>query len=454
MSKGTILIIDDNKSLCETLILTFEDKGFRTLCVYDAETGLEAIDKEHPHLILLDLRLPGMSGIEALEKIKAKYPEQLVIMMTAHDRMEDTIRAVQLGVYEYIHKPLDLDHIEMSINRAFQMKALSERMEGVVSEISSKYGLNRLVGKSTKMLEVFKEIGAATTNRVTVLITGESGTGKELIARAIHYNSPYKMFPFVALNCGAIPETLFESELFGYVKGAFTGADSDHPGKIESASEGTLFLDEISELPHQTQVKLLRVLQERTFNRVGSNREIDCKARIITATNRNLETMVAENKFREDLLYRLKVLDITVPPLSERREDISALTEFLLAKINNEFDKNIIKVENKVIDEFEKMDWPGNVRQLENVIRRAAVMAKSDTLMWGDIAPFVSDETFSPIPDEKEDDFKTLDEMEKDYLIKILNATEWNKSQACKILNISRPTLDRKIDKFSLKPQV
>ncbi|MBD3167850.1 MAG: response regulator [candidate division Zixibacteria bacterium] len=448
MSKRKILIIDDDRSICETLELEFQSRGYDTRSSLDGESGLKSFEEYSPDLVLLDLRLPDCIGIDVLKKIKEIKPEQVVIMMTAHDDMENTIQAVQSGVYDYIHKPLDLDQLEMALGRALQIRELSDRMEGIVSEISNKYRLNRLVGKSPGMLEVFKSIGAATTSKVTVLITGESGTGKELIARAIHYNSKYKAYPFVAINCGAIPENLFESELFGYVRGAFTGAAGDHAGKLESAEEGTLFLDEISELPPQMQVKLLRVLQERVYSRLGSNQELEFNARLIAATNTDLEELVKEGRFREDLYYRLKVMEIDVPPLRARREDIPALTEFLIDKINKEFDKNITHISPGIFQHLQKFGYPGNVRQLENILRRAVVMAKSDTLFWDDLAPFVDMESKSA--EMTEGGLTTLDEMEKRHLLKVLEATGWNKSKACRVLDISRPTLDRKIEKYDL----
>ncbi|MFQ6092275.1 MAG: sigma-54-dependent transcriptional regulator [bacterium] len=441
----SILVIDDDRSICQTLEINFSQKGYQVSTALDGEEGLAKVQAENPDLVLLDIRMPKMDGLTLLEKIKEINKDICVIIITAYDDMQTTIRAMQLGAYEYVRKPIDADEMELTVQRALENQELNRRMNSLLKEISQEYQLNNIIGQSKAMREIFKTIGAASTSRVTVLIRGESGTGKELIAKAIHYNSSDKSQPFIAVNCTAIPETLFESELFGHERGAFTGAVATKRGKFELAERGSLFFDEIGDVSPSIQAKLLRVLQEKKYERVGGTRTLTTETRIIAATNKDLEKMIKNGHFREDLYYRLKVIEIWVPPLRERREDIPLLVEFLLDKINKEFNRNVRKVAPDVMAWLTDQPWKGNVRELENILRRAVVMAKGDVLLR-EYLPLLEEEG-QPTATEG---IKTLQEMEKEYLAKVLRYTNYNKKRACQLLDISRPTLNRKIKKYGL----
>ena len=441
----SILVIDDDRSICETLEMNFSEKGYQVSTALDSEEGLALLKAEEPDVVLLDVRMPKMNGLTLLEKIKGINKNIYVVIMTAYDDMQTTIRAMQLGAFEYIRKPIDTDEIELTVERAFENQKLNRRMNSLVQEISQEFQLNNIIGQSRAMREIFKTIGSASTSRVTVLIRGDSGTGKELIAKAIHYNSPEKNQPFIAVNCTAIPETLFESELFGHDKGAFTGAIATKKGKFELAERGTLFFDEIGDVSLNIQAKLLRVLQEKKYERVGGTRTLTTEARIVAATNKNLEEMIQNEQFREDLYYRLNVIEIRVPPLKERREDIPLLVEFLLDKINKEFQRTVRKIAPDAMDLLKNQSWKGNVRELENVLRRGVVMAKSDVLLK-EYLPLMEEENQTTGIDR----IQTLEEMEKEHILNMLRYANYNKKRACELLDISRPTLDRKIKKFGL----
>lgn len=445
-----ILIVDDDPSSRESIILNLSRDGWHFLEATDGEEALRILQSEHPDLVVSDIRMPRMDGIEFLTKAKEIRHDLQVIMLTAYDDMQTTVKAIQSGAYEYVRKPIDLNDLEITVQRALENQDICRRLDGLLETIGKEYQIDNIIGKSPGMLEVFKIIGAVSTSPVTVLIRGESGTGKELIAKAIHFNSPYRDQPFIPVNCTAIPENLIESELFGHEKGSFTGAISQSKGKFELAGQGTIFLDEIGDMPLQLQTKLLRVIQERTFERVGGNRPLKTEARILAATHKDLEQLLEENKFREDLYYRLKVVEIKVPPLRERREDIPLLVDYLMEKINRELGKNVRKVSPEVVHLLMGLDLKGNVRELENLLRRAIVLSRGEVLLPGDFAttPFMED-----IPSQVTDvsmPFRTLEEVEKDYILKILDFHKWNKKRTCETLNIARTTLDRKIEQYNL----
>jgi len=451
-----ILLIDDDKKLTESIVLNVGEDHFDWRVANDGEQGLKMIDEVDPDLILSDIRMPNLDGISLLERVKKSRPELPVIMITAYEDMETTIRAMQLGAYEYVRKPIDPEELELVIDRALETVQKERHLSGMVREISAQFRMNNLVGSTPAMQEIFKTIGQVTTSKVSVLINGESGTGKELIAKAIHYNSPKKERPFVAINCSAIPEGLIESELFGHEKGAFTGAVASTVGKLELAADGTAFLDEIGDMPLQMQAKLLRVLQEREFTRVGGNRRINFEARVIAATHRNLDKMVREGEFREDLYYRLAVVKIEVPPLRERLADLGRLAEFLLDKINGELGCNIRRIDPDAIEKLKRFDYPGNVRELENILRHAAVMAKGDTLLPGYLPDMVAGSAGGGREaDERGFQFPggvlPLEEVEKRYIIHALKQLGYKKKAVCEALNIARTTLDRKIEQYNIK---
>ncbi len=441
-----ILIVDDEHSILETLEMFFQEKGFQVLTSQDGHGGLALVEQEKPDIVILDIRLPDLNGLEVLRRIKAFREDSNVIIMTAYHDMETTIQAMKLGAFEYIHKPIDVDELELAIDKLVKTLQLSTRIENLITEISREYKVDNIVGETKAMQEIFKTIGLISNSKATVLIQGESGTGKELIAKAIHYNSPYNMEPFIPVDCSTLVESLAESQLFGHEKGAFTGAIATQKGKIELAQRGTVFLDEVGELPASLQVKLLRFLQEREFARVGGKETYQADVRVIAATNRDLSRMVEDGSFREDLYFRLKVVQILVPPLRERKSDIPLLTEHLLNKANALFNKRVTKIPQHVMDALVEYEWPGNVRELENVLTRAVVLSKGPVLLPEHLPEIFGEknirEPVSPV--------KTLSQVEAEHILKILEFTNWNQGRACELLGISRPTLRKKIRKYGL----
>ena len=445
--KEKILVIDDDESIRQTLMNYLKRIGYNVFAAEDGKFGLKILHENQPDLIISDIKMPNLSGLEVLKKAKEIDANIKVILITAHDDIQTTIEAMQNGAYDYLEKPLDIERLKVTISRALESKMLSERIVSIIEEEANEFQPEkRIIGKSHAMREIYKLIGQVSNNRVTVLLLGESETGKELIAKSIHYSGITKNHPFVAVNCTAITESLLESELFGHEKGAFTGADRTKKGKFELAGEGTIFLDEISEMSPHLQVKLLRVLQEREFERVGGESVIPMKARIIAATNRNLEQLVKEGKFREDLYYRLNVVSIKIPPLRERKEDIPLLVNYFLTKINKELHKNVTKVPDDVMLMLKNYDWIGNVRELENTLIQAVVLSADDVLHKENI---LLRKSFGEIS-EREDYLLPLQEVEKRHIKLVLDYTNWNKPKAAEILGISLPTLYNKIESYKI----
>ncbi len=443
-----ILVIDDDQSIRETLTAFLKRQGYNPVSAEDGVKGIRLVKEELPEIVICDYKMPEMTGLEALEKIKEINPAIHFIMITAFDEMQTTVEAMQKGAYDFIEKPIDTDRLKIIIKRALDNKRLSEKLDTIIEEKAEDYELkNILIGKSQIMKEIYKKIGQVTDSRVTVLIQGESGTGKELVARSIHYSGITKNTPFIPVNCTALTETLLESELFGHVKGAFTGSVKDKKGKFELAGDGTIFLDEISEISPSLQVKLLRILQEKEFEKVGGETVIPMKARIMAATNKNLEKLVEEGKFREDLFYRLKIITINLPPLRERREDIPLLVNHFLNKINRELHKSVVKVPDQVMDMLINHEWVGNVRELENTLMQAVVLSKGDVLQKENVLLYESD--------NKSYEFDsvlnyTLHDVEKIHIKKVLEKLNWDKPKAAKNLGISLPTLYSKIENYKL----
>jgi two-component system response regulator AtoC len=365
-------------------------------------------------------------------------------MITAFDDMRTTIEAVKLGAFEYICKPIDYDELMLSIRKAMRMQEMDTKLDYIVTEASREWSIDNIIGRTSQMREVFKTIGMLSRSKTTALIRGESGTGKELVARAIHYNADNRQEPFVAVNCTALAEGILESELFGHVRGAFTGAVRDSRGKIEVAGNGTLFLDEIGDISPNLQSKLLRVVENREYSKVGGEKTQRTEARIIGATNRNLEDLVRRGNFREDLYYRLKVVEVTLPPLRERPEDIPLLVAHLLEKINRQLHTNVRKVPDSVMQLLVNYEWKGNVRELENALTRAVTLSRGDVLV-GEHLPLATADP-GKIPSE----LMSLKEMEAQYIDHVLRFNRWNKSRASEILGITRPTLDKKIRDYEL----
>ncbi|MBI5287315.1 MAG: sigma-54-dependent Fis family transcriptional regulator [Deltaproteobacteria bacterium] len=445
-----ILIIDDDKSICKTLGLYLSENGFEVSTVFTGSEGIKEVEDKLPRIVILDIRLPDMDGLVVLKKIKETNKDSRVIMITAFSDMETTINAMKQGAYEYIHKPIDIDEVDLAIRKAMDEKSLAGETDGSLAPpcVCKECQTGNIIGKSKGMKEIFKTIGVVSEGKATVLIEGETGTGKELIAMAIHCNSREKDNSFVVVNCSAIVDTLLESELFGHEKGAFTGAISRKEGRFELAHGGTIFLDEIGEMSLNLQAKLLRVLQEKEFERVGGRERIKTDCRIIAATNKRLSDLIETGGFRKDLYYRLKVVTIEVPPLRERKEDIPLLVEHLLDKIALELHKRVTRIPPKVMDALIEYDWPGNVRELENVLTRAVVLSRGDVLNLDNLFEL-------PVPrDVKGDDtteIKSLKEVEKKHIYRVLQFTQWNKGEACKLLGITYPTLRQKIKEYGLK---
>ncbi|MGB9696986.1 MAG: sigma-54-dependent transcriptional regulator [Ignavibacteria bacterium] len=443
-----ILIIDDDESTRESLSIFLQELNYETHIAENGKKGIELAKKILPDLVITDIKMPDIDGLEVLSEVKSIDELIQVIIITAFDDMGSTITAMQKGAYDYIEKPIDINRLKISVFRSLESRRLSKKLEVVSTEAGPEYELNNtLVGKSRAMREIFKKIGQASATRVTVLIQGESGTGKELIAKIIHNSGITAGQPFIAINCTSLPETLLESELFGHVKGAFTDAIKDKRGKFELAGEGTIFLDEVSEMSFNLQAKLLRVLQEREFERVGGEHTIPMKARVIAATNKDLEKLVPEGKFREDLFYRLSVFTIFTPPLRERKEDIEPLVKHLLEKINLTLHKNVRKVPQDVLAILKSYNWKGNVRELENTLMQAVVLSKGDVLEKENILLRKED-----INEENETigNFLSLAELEEKHIRAILNKTNWDITRACQILKIGRATIYRKIKEYNI----
>ena len=451
-----ILIVDDDRSIRRTLEKFLGGEGYEVTTAQDAPGAVASADSAD--LMLLDLGLPGGSGFDVLTALVDRPRPPTVVVVTARDDMQSTVKAIQLGAYEYLVKPIDIDRLRLVIKRALDSRDTRDQLEEFVTRTAEARLVGDILGKSAAIRDVWKQIGAVSTTRAPVLIAGESGTGKELVARAIHFSSADRDRPFVAVNCTALAPGVLESELFGHVKGAFTGAIADRPGRFELAGKGTLFLDEIAEISLDLQAKLLRVVQERTFERVGDARPMQLEARIIAATHRDLPAMVARGTFREDLFYRLRVVEIVLPPLRERAGDIPILVDGLLAKINRDLDKDVRYVTPAALARLAAHTWPGNVRELENMLTRAVVLAKADVL----------DETLLPIgaaaphgdpaghgaEADAEGALPTLREIERRHIVRVLAHTDWNKRRTCAILDISRPTLDRKIEEYGLRREL
>jgi len=449
-----ILVIDDDSSIAESLDLYLTEEGYTVYTAATGTDGLNAFVKHAPDVVILDIRLPDIDGFTVLEDLRDEDENVKVIMITAYHDMDSTIKAMKGGAFDYIHKPINVEELDMAIRKALKTLEMEKKISGLLNEPSRSFKVGDIIGNTKEMKEIFKTIGVVSQSRTTVLIQGESGTGKELIAKVIHNNtSPEE--PYIAVNCSAIVETLLESELFGHEKGSFTGAITRKLGKFELARYGTVFLDEISEMSLNLQAKLLRVLQEMDFERVGGKDSIKVNARIIAATNKDLKGMVKEGKFRDDLYYRLNIVSIRIPPLRERREDLPVLVDYLLTKINRELHKKVIGVSDEMMEVFMNYRWPGNVRELENLLTRAVVVAKSQVLTRGDF-PDLSEEALTAGNKGQEVTMDagrplTLEAVEEQYIRRIIKENSHRtKGEICDILGISRPTFERKLEKYGI----
>jgi len=448
--KANILVIDDDEAIRDSCSQVFKKDGNTVKTAKDGKEGLKLFKQEFFHVVLLDLKLPGPDGMVVLSKIKEENPETPVIIITGYASIESAVEAIKRGASDYLPKPFTPEQLRVIVNKTMDNRKILLENIYLREELEKKSEFDMVVGKSKAMEKVLDVVRRISSSESTVLITGESGTGKELLAREIHNHGPRKKAPFVVVDCGALVETLFESELFGHVKGSFTGAHETKHGRFEVANGGTIFLDEISGISLNIQAKLLRVIQEREVTRVGSTKTIKVDVRILAATNENLEDLVRKGKFREDLFYRLSVVPLHLPSLRERKEDVPYLIEHFIKKYNKRAKKNIIGISDAGKKALMDYDWPGNIRELENTIERAVVLSKGnkielEDLMYHGISTATS--LFQPVRGK----YHTLDNIEKEYIRTVLMMQQGNKSKAAKILGIDRKTLWAKIKKYKIQ---
>jgi DNA-binding NtrC family response regulator len=439
----SILIVDDEESVRDSLYSWFIEDGYHVESAENAKKALLMLENESFDIILADIKMPGMDGLEMLRRIKLLKSDSIVIVMTAFATVDTAVQALKDGAFDYVTKPFDPDDLSHLIRNASKQISLSEENESLKNKVVSLENVEDLIGKSEVIKRVLKDIESVAQSSSSVVITGESGTGKELVARAIHSNSPRKYFPLVSVHCGALTESLLESELFGHEKGAFTGAMYNRKGRFEMADNGTIFLDEIATISTKMQIDLLRVLESKKFVRVGGNKEISSDFRVICATNRDLKSMVEKGTFREDLYYRLNVVNINVPPLRERIEDIPLLVDYFIKKYCTSMNRQPVTIDTAAIKRLEEFNFPGNVRELENMIERAVVIGNGKKI------------TLKDLPLEKSivsNSVESLDDLEKFHIFQILKKYNWNISRAAKALKVDRVTLYNKISKYGLKP--
>ena len=452
--KKRVLVVDDEAHVRILLCEVLKMEGFACVDAVNGKDALARMEAESVDLVLMDIRMPEMDGMEAFRVMRDAWPEVPVIMTTAFAGVDTAVEAMKLGAYNYISKPFNNEEIILNVRRALEIQSLTREVEDLRRVVRTRYSINNIIGTSAGMQEVFKNIGRVAPTNSTVLIQGESGTGKELVARAIHYNSRRSQGPLVNLNCAAIPEGLLESELFGHEKGAFTGAVGPHPGKFELAAGGTIFLDEISEMSPNLQAKLLRVLQDRTFQRVGGTRTLDADVRVIAASNKDLAEAIRQGSFREDLYYRLNVVLLDIPPLRDRREDIPLLVDHFIARSNKETGKQVQQISHGALDQLMAYPWPGNVRELENAVERAVVMGQGGVIMAEDLPVSLRGGTpgtsGTGVPGQGSSLKEKMDAVEADILKRALDDTGWNRVKTADMLKMSRKALIYKIDKYGL----
>ncbi len=457
MGQKRILIIDDEESFRHMLSIILNKEGYEVETAPNGEEALQKLLSFSFDQVLCDIRMPNMDGMEFLKEVKRLGIETTIIMMSAYGTIDIAIEAMKLGAYDYISKPFKPDEIILTLRKAEEREQLRKENRLLRKEIQKEYGLDNIISKNEKMLKIFDTIKKVAPYKSTILITGESGTGKELVARALHFNSNRAGNPFIAVNCGAIPENLLESELFGHAKGAFTDAIRMKKGLFEEADGGTLFLDEIGELPPQLQVKLLRVLQEGEIRRIGESKPIKVDVRIVAATVKDLAKEVSEGRFRDDLYYRLNVLHIHIPPLRERKEDIPQLVNHFIKKYSESINKNVTGIDSKALNALMNYKWYGNVRELENTIERAVVLADGDTIELGhlpiEIQEYKEEVNISVTEELEDEDYsikKATKILESNLIKKALKKAKGNHTQAAKILEISHRALLYKIKEYGI----
>jgi len=439
-----ILVVDDDLEMCAVLSDVLQAEGFFVLTTNESIEASKILKKEEFDVIITDLKMKGLKGLDLLAEAKRVAPLTPVIIITAFGTIESAIKAMKMGAYDYVTKPFQTDELVLTVKKALEHHLLKQEVVRLKREVEARYHFHQLIGKSPSMQKIYDLIERISDTSSNVLITGESGTGKELVARAIHYNGVRKEGRFIAVNCAAIPETLLESELFGYKKGAFTDAKSDKRGLVFEANEGTLFLDEITEMPSTLQAKLLRVIEEKEVRPLGDTNSYPVDVRIISTTNRDIK----EGRFREDLYYRLKVIDIEMPPLRERREDIPVLVQHFIHKFSKELKKGVSGVSEEALKIFLNYSWPGNVRELENVIQRAITLSQHELILPEDLPATVIQTKDKKLVEKALEENFTLDQLEKEYIKRVLIEAGGNKSKAAERLGLDRKTLYRKLEEL------
>jgi len=457
MTKQKILVVDDEKSMCDFLEIMLQKEGYEVTSTTSGEKALELLDDNLYSMVLTDVRMPGVDGFEVLRKTKEASPDTVVIMITAYGSPEGAVTAIKEGAYDYVTKPFRVEEVKLTIKKSLERSSLIKENIRLRQAVEERYKFWNLIGKSPKMQRVYELVEKVSQTKANVLITGESGTGKELVAKAVHYNSARKDCSFVTLNCGAIPENLLESELFGHMKGSFTGAIANKRGLLEMAESGTLFMDEIGELPLPLQVKLLRVIQEREFKRVGGTEDIKVDVRIISASNQDLQQKVALGGFREDLFYRLNVIQIKIPPLRERKEDIPLLVNHFVRKYSADTGKEIEGISPEALELLLGYDFPGNVRELENIIERSITLETLPTIAERHIRSYLNERMISKsippsleIPEDGMDLNKVVEDLEKAFILKALEYTGGVKKKAAEILGMNFRAMRYKLAKYGL----
>jgi DNA-binding NtrC family response regulator len=453
MNRSLILVVDDDASLRRVMNMQLEEAGYDVSLASNGEEALGILDMRRPKLVITDLRMPGAGGMDLLRHIRDEHPETTLIIITAFGSVETAVEAMKAGAYDYVTKPIDYEALVLVVHRAMERQNLLEEVRNLRAALDERYGFESIVGRSKALLRVLEMASRVAQRDSTVLIRGETGTGKELLARAIHHNSRRKAGPFVTINCGAIPKELMESELFGFTRGAFTGAQAAKPGKIELADGGTVFFDEIGELPVEMQVKLLRLLQEGEVEKIGTTGSTKVDVRAIAATHRNLLAMIEDGAFREDLYYRLAVVPLELPPLRERKEDLPELAQHLFRKVKDRHGLPQLRLSASLIPCFTAYRWPGNVRELENVIERMVVLSAGDEIGAADLPDELRRST--PARDSLLLDLPeqgiSLEGIERELLVRALEKFSGNQTRAAKYLDISRRTLIYRMEKHGLR---
>lgn len=448
-----ILIVDDELRLADVLHVALEDRGYQTRIAASGNIALRMMEVESFDLVLTDLRMPDLDGRALLQEIKRRNPDMLVVILTAYASMRDAVDLVKEGAFDYIAKPFEMEDVAATLSRALKLTEVVRDNERLRAELEVRYSFKQLIGTSPLFQRVIEQISSVCESRTTVMILGETGTGKELVARALHFNSPRANQPFVAINCAAIPDGLLESELFGHVKGAFTGALSARVGRFAQADGGTLFLDEIGDMPIPVQSKILRILQERTFELVGSNETQEADVRIVTATHKNLRNMVSEGKFREDLFYRLNVFPIDLPSLRARIGDLPLLARHFLKLFSESMGKRIEGFAPDALKAMNSYHWPGNIRELQNCIERAVIVSRSSTIGLNDLPSYVFEDVSSPdaLFSTAENLDAEMEKLERAYIVKALESTNGAQNMAARLLGINERSLWHRIKKLNIK---